>query len=133
MGAKNSKRWSMKDIKTIEKFIKDATDAGQVKEEGIKLAAKHFGVTINALRIRYGRYCKGKQVAGLKKNTTKVPMKRKKRKYTKRAGMKPGPKPKHLIAESNKLVFPLALLACHVPKITAITVDFDTRSVTYTY
>lgn len=121
MGAKNSKRWSMKDIKTIEKFIKEATDAGQVKEEGIKVAAKHFGVTLNALRIRYGRYCKGKQVANLKKNTTKVPMKRKKRKYTRKEGVKPGPKPKQSTGRSMTF------------KITNVQVDLNKGEITVSY
>lgn len=140
MAQKKSKRWSIADIRTIKKFVLDAKNAGMDGHDGLKEAAKHFGITLNAVRIRYGRFIKGKQVANLKKNTTKEPMERKTRKYTKRTSAKPRPNPElvktlanHLIKESNKLVFPLGLLAAHVPKITAITVDFDTRSITYTY
>lgn len=111
----------MKDIRTIETFIKESTDIGKSKEEGIKAAAKHFGVTLNALRIRYGRYTKGKQVANLKKNTTKVPMKRKKRKYTKRAGVKPGPKPKEPTGRSMTF------------KITNVQVDLNKGEITVSY
>ena len=75
MGKKNSKRWSMKDIRTITKFIKEAVDNGGSEEQGKIAAAQHFGITINAIRIRYGRYLRGLQVP--KKNTTKVPIKRK--------------------------------------------------------
>jgi hypothetical protein len=78
-----SKRWSMKDITVIKKYIGEAKDAGFDEKIGIKNAATHFGVTPNAVKIRYGRYIKGEDMGGLRKNTTKVPMERKKRKYTK--------------------------------------------------
>jgi len=79
---KKSKRWSMADIKAIKKFINTAVDAGGYEEDGIKNAAAHFGVTPNAVYIRWGRYNKGIKVGKL--NTTKVPIVRKKRKYTKK-------------------------------------------------
>lgn len=157
-----SKRWSMKDITVIKKFIKEATDAGYEEHVGIVNAATHFGVTPNAVKIRYGRYLRSEDMGNLKKNTTKVAIIRKSRKYTKKQVVdaiiddggiskvkgkytkrtlkfKEDKSPvaaafaKRIIAESNRLVFPLALLAASVPKITAITVDFDTRSITYTY
>jgi hypothetical protein len=84
MAKKKSKRWSMADIKAIKKFINTAVDAGGYEEDGIKNAAAHFGVTPNAVYIRWGRYNKGIKVGKL--NTTKVPIVRKKRKYTKRKG-----------------------------------------------
>jgi len=79
-----SKRWSMKDITVIKKFIKEATDAGHDEHTGIVNAAAHFGVTPNAVKIRYGRYLRNEDMGGLKKNTTKVPIVRKTRKYTKK-------------------------------------------------
>jgi len=82
MTKKNSKRWSMKDIRTIKDFIKTAEEAGGSQTSGLKNAAQHFGVTFNAISIRWGRYNRGKQVNQLK--TTKIPVVRKKRKYTKR-------------------------------------------------
>ena len=157
-----SKRWSMKDITVIKKFIKEATDAGHDEHTGIVNAAAHFGVTPNAVKIRYGRYLRNEDMGGLKKNTTKVPIVRKTRKYTKKQvvdviiddggisrvkrkytkrvlNFKEDKSPvaaafaKRVVADSNKLVFSIGLLTVHVPKITAITVDFDTRSITYTY
>lgn len=79
-----SKRWSMKDITVIKKFIKEATDAGYEEHVGIVNAATHFGVTPNAVKIRYGRYLRSEDMGNLKKNTTKIAIVRKSRKYTKK-------------------------------------------------
>ena len=152
----------MKDIRTIKNYVKVANNMGQPDHEGLKAAATHFGVTLNSVNLRWKRFNAGVHMDGLKGNTTKEPMNRKNRKYTKKSigdaiiddggiskvkrkytkrtlKFKEDKSPvaaafaKRIIAESNRLVFPLALLAAHVPKITAITVDFDTRSITYTY
>jgi len=72
----------MKDIRTIKDFIKTAEEVGGSQTSGLKNAAQHFGVTYNAISIRCGRYNRGKQVNQLK--TTKIPVVRKKRKYTKK-------------------------------------------------
>jgi len=79
-----SKRWSIKDIKVIKNYIADAETAGQTKEDGLKNAAEHFGVTFTAVQIRWRRFLNGEDLGGLNKNTTKAPIHRKKRKYTKK-------------------------------------------------
>jgi len=81
---RKSKRWSMKDIAVIKKYIGEAKDTGHDQHVGIVNAAAHFGVTPNAVKIRYGRYLIGEDMGGLRKNTTKVAMVRKTRKYTKK-------------------------------------------------
>jgi hypothetical protein len=97
---KNSKRWSVKDITAIENFIKNAKDL----RSGLKEAAKHFGTSLNAVSCRWRRYTANEQVMRLKKNTTKLPIKKrkytrkksvytKKRKYTKKVNVQYGRKP----------------------------------------
>jgi hypothetical protein len=78
---RKSKRWSIKDIKQIKKFVLTAKNEGMKEDAGIKAAAIHFGVTTNAVRIRWGRYNKGEGLSDLNKETTKIPMNRKKRKH----------------------------------------------------
>jgi hypothetical protein len=84
MAKKKSKRWSLADIKTIKKFVLTAQNEGLAEHVGLQAAATHFGVTLNSVNLRWGRFNKGQQVDKLKKNTTKIPMVRKKRKYNKR-------------------------------------------------
>jgi len=79
-----SKRWSKKDIKQIQSIIEAAKAAGNTEHSGLAAAAKYFGVSLNAVTIRWGRWKRGLQTGNLKKATTKVPMVRKKRKYVKR-------------------------------------------------
>lgn len=81
---KKSKRWSMKDIKQIKSLIDAAKAAGNDEHAGLKAAAQYFGVTLNAVTLRWGRFKKGVATKTLKRSTTKEPMVRKKRKYTKR-------------------------------------------------
>jgi hypothetical protein len=117
-----SVKWSMKDINTIKNYIKEAEAAGKSKKDGIKDAAKHFGVTYNAVNCRMWKYEHNQNMSQLsKKNTTKVPMKRKKRKYTKRVGVKPGPKPK--VESSRSMTF----------KITNVHVDLAKGLITVNY
>lgn len=84
MAKTKSKRWSMKDIRAIKNFIKTAEDAGGNETDGLKNAAKYFGVTLNSVMLRWRRFKVGIHTEGLAGNTTKTPMIRKKRKYTKR-------------------------------------------------
>ena len=166
---KKSRLWSLKEIKKVAEIIESAMASGKSKMAAMDEAAAHFGVTRNAIHIRYGRYKKGESMTRVKRNTAKKPTKgvkrgpygkrkkytkkpvinaiiddggisRVKRKYTKRVlNFKEDKSPvaaafaKRVVADSNKLVFSIGLLTAHVPKITAITVDFDTRSITYTY
>lgn len=71
----------MKDINVIKDYIKNAEALGGTKQDGIRDAAKHFGVTYNAVHCRLWKYEHGINLSGLKnKKTTKVPLKRKKAK-----------------------------------------------------
>lgn len=66
----------MKDINTIKNYIKEAEAAGKSKKDGIKDAAKHFGVTYNAVNCRMWKYEHNQNMSQLsKKNTTKIPLK----------------------------------------------------------
>ena len=76
----------MKDIRTIKKYVAAAKKAGLRDQEGLKAAADYFGVTLNAVTLRWKRYKNGVHLDGLKGSTTKKPMARKKRKYTKKTG-----------------------------------------------
>jgi hypothetical protein len=72
---KKSRNWSLKEIKEIAKIIEDTVATGKTKLDGYDAAATHFGVTRNAIGIRYGRYLKGIKLPKVKKNTTKKPTK----------------------------------------------------------
>ena len=74
----------MADIKTIKKFVLTAQNEGLAEYVGLQAAATHFGVTLNSVNLRWRRWLKGEAVKTLKRKTTKVPMVRKKRKYTKK-------------------------------------------------
>lgn len=66
----------MKDINTIKNYIKEAEAAGKSKKDGIKDAAKHFGVTYSAVNCRMWKYEHNQNMSQLsKKNTTKIPLK----------------------------------------------------------
>ena len=77
-----SKRWSEKDIKQIKSIIEAAQVAGNTEHSGLAAAAKYFGVSLNAVTIRWGRWKRGLQTGNLKKATTKVPIVRKKRMHS---------------------------------------------------
>lgn len=69
----------MKDINVIKDYIKNAEALGGTKQDGIRDAAKHFGVTYNAVHCRLWKYEHKQNMSQLsKKKTTKVPLKRKK-------------------------------------------------------
>lgn len=78
----------MKDINFIKECIKNAEALGKTKKDGIKNAAKHYGVTYNAVNCRLWKYEHGMNLSGLqKKKSTKIPLNRiegKKGSYTKR-------------------------------------------------
>lgn len=132
---KKSRLWSLKEIKKIAEIVESAIASGKSKMAGMDEAAAHFGVTRNAIHIRYSRYKKGESMTRVKRNTAKEPTKGKlrgpykKRKYTKRKTAVTNP----VVKDSNKLVFPIGLLTAHAPKIKELIVDFDARSVTYTF
>jgi hypothetical protein len=78
-----SKRWSMKDIRKIKRMLKAAKINGQTEYEALGIIASVFGVTRNALTLRWNRFLRGQATKTLQRDTTKTPMKRRKRKYTK--------------------------------------------------
>lgn len=72
---RKSRNWSTKEIKQISIFVDGAIAAGKTKLEGYDDAAAHFGVTRNAISVRYGRFLKGISLPKSKKDTTKKPTK----------------------------------------------------------
>ena len=79
-----SKKWSMKDIKTIQRVIKHGLATGKSEKECLQSAADYFGITLNAITLRWKRWKKGEHMETLTRGTTKIPLVRKKRNYTKR-------------------------------------------------
>ena len=73
---KKTRFWSKADLKTMASIISNR----ESEAHGIRDAAKHFGVTVNAITCRYRRFLDKKHMARTNiKNSIKVPMKRKKR------------------------------------------------------
>lgn len=136
---KNSKRWSEKDLKLMDKLMKAALAEGLSKYDAKVKVGEHFGVTPMAIDVRYNRWLAG--MKGTSKNTTKVLVKRKsgkRGKYNKKAktAAKESPvvktRAKRSDPESN-IVFSLGLLNAHKPQIKDITINFDARTITYTF
>ncbi len=71
-----SKMWSQKDLIKVSSIITTAILEGKTRGEATQEAATHFGVSTNAISIRYGRWRRG--LKGKKKSTTKTPIIRKK-------------------------------------------------------
>ena len=88
---RKSRNWSVKEMKQIEIFIDGAVAAGKSKMQGYDDAAAHFGVTRNAISIRYGRYLGNIKMSKAKTNTVKEPTvdKVKTRKPYKKRALKP--------------------------------------------
>lgn len=112
-----SKRWSEKDIKQIKSIIEAAQVAGNTEHSGLAAAAKYFGVSLNAVTIRWGRWKRGLQTGNLKKATTKVPIVRKKRKYV-------------MHSELKKRVIDLLATS---GSIKAVSIDLANKSFTVVY
>lgn len=137
---KNSKRWSEKDLKLMHKLMKAALAEGLSKYDAKVKVGEHFGVTPMAIDVRYNRWLAG--MKGTSKNTNKVPVKRKygkRGKYNKKAktAVKETPvvktRAKRSDPESSNLVFSLGLLNAHKPQIKDITINFEARTITYTF
>lgn len=83
---KKSRLWSLSEIKKMAEIIESGINAGKTKGEAYDEAASHFGVTRNAIHIRYHRYKDGVSMTRVKRNTSKKPTKGLKRgKYTKKS------------------------------------------------
>jgi len=130
-----SKRWSLKDIKVIEDYVKKATAEGKTEREGLIQASKHFGLTLNAIHLRWKRWKKGEHNKRLKKNTTKIPMKRRKKSIKFKEDKSPAAEAlaKRIVAESNRVVLSTVQLFVGVPRVKEVIIDFTNKSVTYTY
>lgn len=77
MAKKKSRNWSLAEVKDIASIV----ESTEIKKLGIETAAEKYGVTPNAINIRYTRYKKDQATKHLKKNkkTTKLPTAGKKR------------------------------------------------------
>ena len=142
---KKSKRWSMKDIRTIKKFVLTAKNEGMEEHVGLQAAATHFGVTLNSVTLRWRRFHKGIATKTLKRKTTKVPMERKKRKYTKKkfspamleaiqgkavTEVNTYVEKQSMTRELRKMVIDLMNTSGHIK---AVSVDLSNRSFTVIY
>lgn len=135
-----SKRWSLKDIRVIKKYILQAKNEGMEESVGLKAAATHFGITLNAVRIRWGRYNQGENISDLNKGTTKIPVNRKKRKYTKKEvktihkeaaeEVESFSQKQSMTRELRKMVIDLMNTS---GQIKAVSVDLSNRSFTVIY
>jgi hypothetical protein len=140
---KKSRLWSLKEIKEIVDIVESAMVQGKTSGAAMDEAAAHFGVSRNAINLRYLRYKKGESMTRVKRNTAKKPTKGMKRgpykkrrkilKFKEDKSLAAAALAKRIVAESNRLVFPVSLLAAHIPRIKEVIVDFDARSITYTY
>jgi len=133
---KKSKRWSMKDIRTIKNYVKVANNMGQPDHEGLKAAATHFGVTLNSVNLRWKRFNSGVHTGSLKGNTTKEPMNRKNRKYTKKqvvdaiiddGGIQDFGQKQALTKELRRMVIDLMNTSGHI---RGVSVDLSSKSFT---
>jgi hypothetical protein len=124
---KKSKWWSAADIRKIKEIMKIAEEEGLGRTVGLVRAADHFGVTRNAISIKLGRIQRGERSSHLNKPTTKIPITRKavvpKQSQTVNDVPSPG----------TKISLSINILSQKVPKIDKIIVDFDNKSITYTY
>jgi hypothetical protein len=140
---KTSRLWSINELKKMAEIVELTIMSGKSKGDALQEAADYFGVTKNAVNIRHLRYKRGQSLTRVKRNTIKKPTKGIKRgpykKKKKSLTFKEDKSPvvaalaKRTVAESNRIVLPISFLSVSVPKIEAIIVDFDARSITYTY
>jgi hypothetical protein len=121
---RKSKWWSAADIRKIKAIMKTAEDEGLGRTVGLVRAADHFGVTRNAISIKLGRIQRGEKSSHLNKLTTKIPVVRK---------AKVNHSPVVDEPKSNKIIIPVELLINASAKVKKVIIDFDNRSIAYTY
>ena len=121
---KKSKWWSAADIRKIKAIMKTAEEEGLERGVGLVRAADHFGVTRNAIVIKLGRLEKGIKSNHLNRPTSKVPVVRK---------AKVNHSPVVDEPKSNKIIIPVELLINASAKVKKVIIDFDNRSIAYTY
>lgn len=124
MAKKKSKWWSAADIRKIKAIIKTAEEEGLERGVGLVRAADHFGVSRNAISIKLGRLERGIKSNHLNRPTSKVPIVRKE---------KVDHSPVVDESKSNKIIIPVELLINTTAKVKKVIIDFDNRSIAYTY
>lgn len=124
MAKKKSKWWSAADIRKIKAIIKTAEEEGLERGVGLVRAADHFGVSRNAISIKLGRLERGIKSNHLNRPTSKVPIVRKE---------KVDHSPVVDESKSNKIIIPVELLINASAKVKKVIIDFDNRSIAYTY
>lgn len=127
---KKSRLWSHSEIKKIVEIVESAIASGKTKLAGMDEAATHFGVTRNAINIRYGRYKKGESMTRIKRNTAKTSTKGikrgpygKRRKYTKRNSIAKYPITHNVYPVAREITF----------DIRDIKVDLVNKKITFVY
>ena len=121
---RKSKWWSAADIRKIKAIIKTAEEEGLERGVGLVRAADHFGVSRNAISIKLGRLERGIKSNHLNRPTSKVPIVRKE---------KVDHSPVVDESKSNKIIIPVELLINASAKVKKVIIDFDNRSIAYTY
>jgi len=123
---RKSRNWSVKEMKQILIFIDGAVAAGKSKMQGYDDAAAHFGVSRNAISIRYGRYLGNIKMSKAKPNTVKEPTvgKTKTRKpYKKRNPIAKYPVTHNVYPVAREITF----------DIRDVKVDLVNRKITFIY
>lgn len=64
MALKKSRNWSLAEVNELVEIV----DSAKSKKEGCEKAAEKFGVTPNAIHIRYLRFKKGESMQHMQKN-----------------------------------------------------------------
>lgn len=121
---RKSKWWSAADIRKIKTIIKSAEDEGLGRTVGLLRAADHFGVSRNAITIKLGRLERGIKSSHLNKPTTKIPVVRKEKVDHSPVVGEP---------KSNKIIIPVEFLINATARVKKVIIDFDNRSIAYTY
>ncbi len=123
---RKSRNWSTKEMKQIGIFVDGAIAAGKSKVQGYDDAAAHFGVTRNAISIRYGRYLGRIKMSKAKANTVKEATigKTKTRKpYTKRNPIAKYPITHNVYPVAREITF----------DIRDVKVDLVNKKITFVY
>jgi len=66
---KESRNWSFDELEKMQKIVEEYGN----KKHNFQTAADYFGVSKNAIQIRYKRYINKVHIKNLKKNTEKIP------------------------------------------------------------
>lgn len=97
-----SRRWSLSELKDMHQYIQNGLNAAMSIETLKENLARTYGVTPNAINLRYKRFLKGKSVPKKNKLTVKEPTigKRKRGPYKER-------QPKVQASSERRIVLPI--------------------------